>query len=76
MFHSYTGNCKYSNILKENCFTPPFLELTEDHINNKNIKSINDFILKDILKTEIFYVKKIYVYLIMLGVYKLLNIEF
>lgn len=52
LYQSCTGNCKFANILIENKFTPPFLELTEDHINDKNIKSINDFILKGYFKNR------------------------
>ena len=52
--HSCTGICKFSNILIENKYIPPFLELTKDHINNKNIKSVNKFILKGYFKNIMF----------------------
>ena len=48
--HTCTGKCKFSNGIEEILFTPPFLELFEIHINDSNIKTIDDFIVKGYFK--------------------------
>ena len=52
LYHSCTGICKFADTIIEENYSPPFLELLEEHIINNNIKTIVDFIKKGYYKNR------------------------
>ena len=50
--HHCIGNCKFANTIEEIKITAPFLEFTENYLNDVNIKNVGHFIIKGYFKNR------------------------